>query len=67
MKTTKIVWNGCDNHIESNESVFTRGEEFTPFEVIEVPLSEIKIDEDGDYEFDGIFVTEAGKFYRSVK
>ena len=67
MKTTKIVWNGCDSYMEGEESVFTVREEFTPFEVIEVPLSEIKVDEDGDYELDGVFATEAGKFYRSVK
>ena len=62
-----IVWNGCDIYIESSESVFTRREEFKPFEVVGIPLSEIKIDEDGEYEMDGIFGTESGKFYRSVK
>ena len=67
MKNTMIVWNGCDSFIEGNESVFTQQEEFKPFEVVEIPLSEIKIDEDGDYEMDGIFATETGKFYRVVK
>jgi len=67
MGITMIVWNGCDSYIESGESVFTEREEFAPFEVVEIPLSAIKIGEDGDYEMDGIFGTESGKFYRVAK
>ena len=62
MNTTNIAWNGVDSYIETNESIFTRTDEFKPFSVIEINKSDIPfIDEELD--LNGIFVTENGKTY----
>ena len=66
MNTVKLVWNGCDSYIESTESVFTRSEEFTPFDVVEIDIENLPKDEDGELDFDGVFGAESGKFYRAI-
>lgn len=65
MKTTSIVWNGCDNYIISNESVFTQREEFKPFEAIEIDINELPI-VDGEPDLNGVFGTECGKYFRAL-
>ena len=64
MKTTQIVWNGCDGFIESDKSVFTTREEFKPFYVCEIPMSDVPRDECGEQDFDRLFVTESGRVYK---
>ena len=77
----KIVWNGCDAYIEfddakrdpdyrdkiKGESLFTQTEEHHAFEVVEIDSSTVPVDGDGEMICDGIFLTAAGKFYRSEK
>jgi hypothetical protein len=64
MKTTKIVWNGCDSYIESDKSVFTQREEFKPFEAVEIDINTFPVDEYG--EIDGVLGCENGKYYRAA-
>ena len=65
-KSTKIVWNGCDEYMISDESVFTSNEEFKPFSVTECVLSEVPLDEEGDYDFAGFFVTDSGRVFKAA-
>ena len=62
--STKIVWNGCDNYIISDESVFTKTEEFKPFDVVEVDIDTLPVDEDGEKDIDGILGTECGRYFK---
>lgn len=64
-KKTQIVWNGCDAYIESSESVFTQREEFTPFGVVAVDKNDVPVDEDGELDFTGLFVTENGDVWKA--
>lgn len=64
-KHTQIVWNGCDNYLESNKSVFTQKEEFKPFAVVEININELPII-DGEIDMDGVLGCENGKYYRSI-
>ena len=66
MRSTKIVWNGCDAYIESSESVFTPREEFKPFAVTEVSEEDVPVDGDGEFDFNGIFVTENGDTWKKL-
>lgn len=70
MKTVKIVWNGCDNYVES-ECAESRGynfadgklyhgaHEFSEFEAVEVFPS------DGS-DLDGVSGTETGRYYVGI-
>jgi len=77
MATTKtlIVWNGCDSYVEASEAVsrghnfdgkhlFTNRESFAAFEAAKIDVSELPLDEDGEPDFDGVFGTETGNFYK---
>lgn len=72
---TKIVWNGCDSYVELDqasfrghnvvgEKLFHGAHEFTAFEAEEIDPETLPKDADGDANFDGIFGTETGKFYK---
>ena len=64
MTTTQICWNGCDGYIESSRSTFTPREEFKPFAATEIPMSEVPKDEDGELDFEGLFLCESGRVYK---
>jgi hypothetical protein len=74
-KTTMIVWNGCDNYVEANEAaqrghnfdgekLYHGSQEFSAFAAIEIDPESLPKDEDGDADFNGIFGSESGKFYK---
>lgn len=73
--TTMIVWNGCDSYVEADEAVrrghdfdgqtlYTQRESFDAFEVTEIYMGSLPKDEDGETDFDGVFATETGRFYK---
>jgi hypothetical protein len=66
MKTIKLVWNGCDNYIESDKSVFMQREEFKPFEAVEININTLPVDEYGEINMDGVLGCENGKYYRAA-
>ena len=72
---TKIVWNGCDGYVETDEAVrrgynfdgeklYHRADAFTSFEAVEINPADLPKDEDGELVLDGVFGTETGKFYK---
>lgn len=72
---TKIVWNGCDGYVEAADAVqrgydfdgvklYKGSQEFTAFEATEIDPGSLPKDEDGAPDFEGIFSSESGKFYR---
>lgn len=72
---TKIMWNGCDSYIEADkaeargydfdgEKLYKGSQEFSAFEVEEIDPETLPKGKDGDTDFDGIFGTETGKFYK---
>ena len=63
-EATLIAWNGCDDYIESDTSVFTSREEFKPFAATEIPMSDVPKDEDGKLNFEGLFLTASGRVYK---
>lgn len=74
---TKIVWNGCDGYVEADEAVqrgynfdgsnlYNGYQEFTAFEATQIDPDSLPKDEDGEPEFNGIFGSESGKFYKAV-
>jgi hypothetical protein len=67
MEHIQIVWNGCDSYELSNNLVFTRKEEFKPFNVIEIDENLIQFDNDGEMILDNIFCVAGGKGYRFFK
>lgn len=64
MTTTQICWNGCDGYIESDVSIFTTSEEFKPFAVTEIQMSDVPKDDDGELDFYGLFLTSSGRVYK---
>lgn len=72
---TKIVWNGCDNYVEADqatqlgyefdgEKLCHGAQEFTAFEVTEIDPEDLPKDEDGEPDFNIVFGSESGKFYK---
>ena len=72
---TKIVWNGCDNYVEADqaaqrghefdgEKLYPGAQEFTAFEATEIDPANLPKDEDGEPDFNGVFGSESGKFYK---
>ncbi len=60
---TKIVWNGCDSYIETEEDrLYHCAHEYEAFEVVVVPAPQYL----GDEDLSGYFVTESGHFYKIV-
>lgn len=76
-KTTKIVWNGCDNYVEADQAVqrghdfdgnklFHGSQEFTAFDAVEIDPATLPKDDDAEPDVDGVLGSESGKFYRAV-
>jgi len=65
MTNTKIVWNGTDNYIISNKSVFTQREEFKPFDAIEININELPMIY-GELDMNGVLGTECGRYFRAA-
>lgn len=74
---TKIVWNGCDNYIEEEQAtrrgndfdgvkLYHGSREFTAFEAVEISPNDLPKGEDGEPDFNGVFGTETGRFYRAA-
>lgn len=72
---TKIVWNGCDNYVEAaqaeqrgydfdGEKLYHGAQEFTAFDATEIDPADLPKDEDGEPDFNGVFGSESGKFYK---
>lgn len=72
---TKIVWNGCDNYVEVSEAeqrgydfdgekLYHGSHEFSAFDATEINPEELPKDEDGEPDFNGVFGSESGKFYK---
>lgn len=62
-----IVWDGCDGYIETTDAVHYNGaHEFRAFPVVPVSIDAVPIDEDGERDFTGFFVTTSGNVYREV-
>jgi hypothetical protein len=66
VKITQICWNGCDGYTESAASIFTTREEFKPFAAVEIPMADVPKDEDGELDFNGLFLTDTGHVYRDA-
>ena len=73
----KIVWNGCDGYVEADEAVrlgydfdgerlYHGAHAFPVFEAVEVDISSVPLDDDGEPIVDGLFGGEGGKVYRAV-
>lgn len=72
----KIVWNGIDNYIESDQAV-RRGHDFdgerlyhgtqvfTAFNAIEIDPKILPLDDDGETDFSGVLGTETGHYYKA--
>ena len=63
MKTIQIVWNGCDGYIESNEIIYKLSESWKPFDVVQLAMADVPRDADGELDFAGLYVTDAGNVY----
>lgn len=73
---TLIVWNGCDSYIEWDDALrsadyeirdgklITRRESFTPIEVERIDFKDLPVYEDGEKNFEGLYLTENGKIYK---
>jgi hypothetical protein len=79
--TTQLIWNGCDGYKEVQKlnqddsceqlddgtfKLYHRSESFTSFPAVEISLDDVPADEDGEPDFDGLFVTDCGKIYRAA-
>ena len=77
---TQLIWNGCDGYIEldelridndyyvdknGNATLYTTRESFTAFPAVQVALTSVPM-VDGEYDFDGLFMTESGRVYRAL-
>jgi hypothetical protein len=80
-KTTQIIWNGVDGYKEVERldqddrfeqmedgsfKLYTRTESFTSFPVVQIAEADVPRDEDGELDFDGLFVTESFNIYRAA-
>lgn len=77
-KTVKIVWNDCDGYIEldvaesrterkvEGDKLIGRHETHTAIEVVPASIDEVPVDEDGEKNFDGFFLTETGNVYKAA-
>lgn len=64
---TLIVWNGCDGYTETTDAVHYHGaREWRAFEVVPACIDEVPVDEDGEHDFTGFYLTESGNVYREV-
>lgn len=72
---TKIVWNGCDEYVEADEAVqrgydfdgeklYNGSQKFTAFEAEAIDPANLPNGEDGEPDFNGVFGSESGKFYK---
>lgn len=80
MKTQFIIWNGCDSYVEveralergynfDGEKLYTRTDAFTPFAAVEIDIDDLPLldgGDEGERDFDGIFGTESGRYYRAA-
>lgn len=62
-----LVWNGCDGYIETSEAVHYKGaQEFRAFPVLPASLEDVPLNSDGELDFTGFYLTDAGNVYRDV-
>lgn len=67
MKKVFIAWNGCDGHTETDGSPIYRGPHaFPSFEVAPACIEDVPVDEDGERDFSGFFLTDTGNVYRAT-
>jgi hypothetical protein len=79
MKTVKIVWNGCDSYTEwdfalesadykiHQGALITKTESFTPFEVEHIDMKDVPTYDDGEKNFEGLYLTENGNAYKLLE
>lgn len=81
MKTTQIIWNGCDGYTEvsrlrapddrvevakdGSATLWTTRESFRSFPAVEISIDDVPM-VDGEHDFDGLFVTDSEKIYRAA-
>ena len=66
-KKVFIAWNGCDGHTETDGSpVYKGAHEFPAFEVTPASIEEVPVDEDGEKDFTGFFLTDTGNVYKAL-
>lgn len=74
MNSNLIVWNGCDSYVETDnaesrghdfdgEYLYHGANKFHPFHVIEIDITILPADSDGDIDLSGIYATETGHYY----
>ncbi len=72
----KIVWNGSDTYVLADEAVergcdfdgeflYAQVHKFQAFEVEEVDVSTLPLDDEGNPDFNGILGCMDGQFYRA--
>jgi hypothetical protein len=62
-----LAWNGCDAHTETDGSPIYRGPHtFPAFEVVPARIDDVPLDDDGEHDFTGFFLTDSGNVYRAV-
>lgn len=80
--TVKIIWNGCDAHMELALNSHRDGVKFDEdknefytvdnneicyaFDAVEVDENDIPVDEDGEPDYDGLILCESGKIYKEI-
>ena len=76
---TLIVWNGCDSYTEwdfvlesadykiHQGELITQTESFAPFEVERIDMNDVPIDEDGEKNFEWLYLTENGNVYKLLE
>lgn len=74
MKTTRIVWNGCDGYVEADDAVrlgynfdgeklYHKQHSYSAFDVEEIDQKALPVVEDGEPDYTGVFASESGRFY----
>lgn len=79
--STQIIWNGVDGykeveHLNQDDNfekmkdgsfqLWNRTESFSSFPVVKIAEADVPRDDDGEFDFDGLFVTEAFNIYRAA-
>lgn len=62
-----IAWNGCDGFTETDGTPIYKGsKEFPAFEVVPARIDDVPLDDDGEHDFTGFFLTDTGNVYREI-
>ena len=73
----KLVWNGCDAFIESRLAqryghdfeagqLFSGAHAYSEFDAVEIDVSLLPLDDDGEPDMNGVLASESGKLYRAA-